>query len=93
MEIDKKLLKEAMGEVLDETMKPLYVEREQHNRDHLKIQSIEYKDIAFLKEWREWCTEIKSTTIKTIVKVVVGAVIVLILLGIGVWVRAKYLLH
>ncbi len=91
--IEKKDVKQAIKEAFDEEIKPLYVEREQHWMDHLKIQKLEDTDILFLKEWREWFGKIKSTTTQTIVRVLVTGFIVLIILGIGVWVKIKHFTH
>ncbi len=87
---DKDLVKEAIKEAFDEEIKPLYIEREQHYMDHKKIQNLEYSDVLFLKEWREWFGKIKSTTTNTIIKVLVTFAIGLIILGIGVWVKVKH---
>ncbi len=87
---DKEVYKEAIKEAFDEEIKPLYVEREQHFRDHLKIQKLEYKDILFLTEWRKWVENIKDTTTKTIVKAIVIAIIGLIVVGAGIWAKIKY---
>ena len=90
---DKELYKQAIKEAFDEEIKPLYVEREKHYRDHLKMEKLEYKDILFLKEWRELIESIKSTATKTIVKAVVVAIIGLALIGAGVWAKIKYFSH
>ncbi len=72
--MEKEQLKAALKEALQEEVKSFYIEREQHYQDHL-----------FIKELRELFTSIKSTTSRTIVGIVITALIGLIVLGFIFW--------
>lgn len=74
MEIDQ--IKAAIKEIMDERMKEFYIDRETHYQDH-----------QFLKGLREWMGNIKSTTIRTCVGLIVTALIGLLVLGFIMWGR------
>jgi hypothetical protein len=71
-------IKAAVKEVMDVRMKEFYIDREEHYQDH-----------QFLKGLREWSDGIKSTTIKTLVTLVVTALIGFVVLGFIVWGKKK----
>jgi hypothetical protein len=68
--IDKESMKLAIKEVFDEEIKPFYIDREQHFKDHEKTQSIDYKDIAFITEARKFVEALKDTFWKTFVRTI-----------------------
>lgn len=72
MEFDQ--IKAAVKEVMDERMKEFYIEREKHYQHH-----------QFLEGFIAWTSSIKSTVLKTIVGLVVTALIGLVVLGFAVW--------
>lgn len=72
----RNIVKEAVKEEMDREIKPFYVDREQH-----------YKDHQFLQGLQEYVDGIASTALKTVVKSVISGLIILLLLGFGLWVR------
>lgn len=72
--MEKEELKDAIKEVLHAEIKPFYIEREMHYQDH-----------QFIKEVREFIGSIKSTTSRTVVGIVVTALIGLVVLGFILW--------
>lgn len=73
---DREDIKTAVKEALQEEMKTFYVEREQHYQDH-----------QFIKEFREWCTDTKSTVSKTLIKMLVIGILSLVVIGFVFWGR------
>lgn len=71
---EKKIIKEAVKEALQEEIKPFYIEREQHYQDHQFITSL-----------RKWCEDTKSTIWRTILRVVVMALLGLMVMGFILW--------
>ncbi len=78
---DKALYKQAIKEAFEEEIKPLYVEREQHYKDHLKIQKLKTEDVIFLTTLRDCVVDIKTTTWRTFIRVIVPAFLGLVTLG------------
>ena len=72
--MDRDELKGIIKEVIDEGLKPLFIEREQHYQDHL-----------FIRDLREFVDSIKSTALKTIVRVVIVAILGLLAVGFAIW--------
>ncbi len=70
MEMDRVELKAIIAEALNEEIKPFFVEREQHYQDH-----------CFIKSFREWCDDTKSTIWTIVLKGVVGIVGILLIAG------------
>ncbi len=76
MEFSREELKAILTEALQDEIKPFFVEREQHYQDH-----------CFIKSFREWCNETKSTFWKAILKGVVLAVGILLVSGFIYWLK------
>ena len=79
---DKEILKQVVKEVFDEEFKPLYIDRERHYRDHLIISDIDSEDVVFLKNLRLGLADLRTTTIRALVRVVIPGTVVLIVAGI-----------
>lgn len=68
--MEKEQLKEALREVIDEKKSEFWVDAEIHYQHH-----------QFISNWMAWSDNIKSTTVKTIVRVVVSALLALMAVG------------
>ncbi len=76
MEFNREELKAIMVEALQDEIKPFFVDREQHYQDH-----------CFIKSFREWCNETKSTFWKAILRGVVVAAGILLISGFIYWLK------
>lgn len=73
---DKEEVKHAIEASIEAALGPYKVNKEQHYQDHL-----------FLRELREWTNTIKITSIKFVVKAILGAIFILV--AIGFYLRAS----
>lgn len=81
MELQEKFyvkIREEIRRSIHEELKTYRVPKEQHFRDHL-----------FISELRDWMDQIKSTTIKTIIRTIIGTIL-LILFGGFIFFGKKY---
>lgn len=76
--MDKEIIKQAVGEVIDEKLAGFWIEREKHYQHH-----------QFIEEWIQWLGRCKSTTIKAIVNSLVYGAIGLLVLGFVFWGKAN----
>lgn len=74
--MEKEKLKEAMREVLQEEIKPFYIDRETHYNHH-----------QFINELIDWSGKIKGTICKTLTTAITTGIIGLIVLGFILWGR------
>lgn len=86
---DEAAIERAVTKVLERKMDPLFVERERHFKDHLKISKLSIADVLFLVELNKLFSDIKSTSLKAIVKIVVPATLGLLALGLGALIWTK----
>lgn len=70
----KAIIAEAVKSAIDERAEKFYIPSEKHYQDHM-----------FLEDLISWTDEIKATTLRTIVKSFVTAIIILIVLGFAWW--------
>lgn len=80
--IENPEIKQLLKEVLDEKLAPLYIDKQQHYADHLKIQKMEDSDITFIAELRKFIISLKDTFWKTFIRVIVIASLSLITGGL-----------
>lgn len=73
---DKDEIENILKQGIEAALGPYKVDKEQHYQDHL-----------FLRELREWTNTIKITSIKFVVKAILGAVFILV--AIGFYLRAS----
>lgn len=76
--MDKKAIQEAVEEgtkkAIDEKLGQFYIDREQHYQDHI-----------WLKGLREWSKDIKNVALKTVVEIIMAALVGLMILGFIFW--------
>ncbi len=73
---EKKLIKEAVSEAIDEKFGAFYIDREKHYEHHQFLDNV----LCYSKK-------IKGTACKTMVNIIIYGVGGLILLGIVAWIR------
>ncbi len=78
MDMDRAELKSIVVEALNDEIKPFFVDREQHYQDHI-----------FIKSFREWCDETKSTAWKAVVKGIASIVGLLLIGGFIYWLKTN----
>ncbi len=76
MEMNREELKAIVAEALNDEIKPFFIEREQHYQDH-----------CFIKSFREWCDETKSTAWKMILRGLMGILGLLLIGGFIYYIR------
>lgn len=70
-------IKIAVKDAIDERMSEFFVDREVH-----------YKHHEFVGRMISWTDNISSALVSSIVKAVVGIILILLGLGVAVWLRA-----
>ncbi|OGH08058.1 MAG: hypothetical protein A2W22_06305 [Candidatus Levybacteria bacterium RBG_16_35_11] len=73
-ELTREDIKEIMEQVIDAKTKDFWIEREIH-----------YKHHQFIGDLMDWSKNIKNTTLKAIITIVVSSIIGLIVLGFVFW--------
>jgi hypothetical protein len=76
---EKSELKAVIKEAFNDELKPLFVEREEHYKDHL-----------FLRELRLLIGSIKSNTVKTIVLVAIVSIAGAVTTGLFFWAKSHF---
>lgn len=77
--MDKDEIKNALKEVLDEEIKPFYVDREIHYQHH-----------EFVRELMDWSSKFKNSFFSTIAKGFAIVIFVLMLLGFIFWGKGHF---
>ncbi len=75
----KNEIKEAVKEVIDSELKPLYVERQKHYEEHM-----------FIRELMKFTEALKSNSIMVIVKLTILGVFGVVGTGVAFWIKSHF---
>ena len=67
-------IKDAVEAGIESKLGDFFIDRETHYQDHM-----------FLKDLREWFNDIKSTVIKTVIRMIIFCGLGLMIAGFAVW--------
>lgn len=93
--MDEERMAKLIEEVIDAKFGHLIIPPEDHHRDHLIVRDIDTSLIEFMKAFQSIVTNVRTTGISTIVKIVIPGILALIIGGIILWLKnpIKNLFH
>ena len=80
--MDEEKFVHLVERVIDDKFGHLIIPPDNHHRDHLIVGDINSEDIVFIKNLRACLADIKTTTWRAIIRVVIPGIVILLIVGI-----------
>lgn len=80
--MDEVKLAELIGRMIDDKFGHLLIEPGIHHRDHLIVGDITSEDIVFLRNLRECLADLKTTSWRALIRIVIPGIVILIIAGV-----------